>query len=107
MQEIPNPVSKITWDNAAQMSHRTAKKLGVKNEDVVRISNGNEYVLLPVWILPGQADNIITTELGYGRKNCGRIGNNVGQNVYKLMNSAWKFLYQIIFLLKKLVQLIH
>jgi molybdopterin-containing oxidoreductase family iron-sulfur binding subunit len=92
MQEMPNPVSKLTWDNAAQMSHRTAKALGVKNEDVVKISNGDEYVLLPVWILPGQADDSVSIELGYGRTNVGRIGNNVGQNTYKLMNSSGNYL---------------
>ena len=70
------------------MSHRTAKKFNVKNEDVVRLSNGNDYVLFPVWILPGQADDTITVELGYGRTRVGRVGNNVGQNVYKLMNST-------------------
>lgn len=92
MQEMPNPVSKLTWDNAAQMSYHTAKALGVKNEDVVKISNGDEYVLLPVWILPGQADNSISVELGYGRTKVGRIGNNVGQNTYKLMNSSGNYL---------------
>lgn len=92
MQEMPNPVSKLTWDNAAQMSHRTAKALGVKNEDVVKISHGAEYVLLPVWILPGQADDSISVELGYGRTKVGRIGNNVGQNSYKLMNATGDFL---------------
>ncbi len=92
MQEMPNPVSKLTWDNAAQMSHRTAKALGVKNEDVVKISNADEYVLLPVWIVPGQADDSISVELGYGRTRVGRIGNNVGQNTYKLMNSSGNYL---------------
>ncbi len=92
MQEMPNPVSKLTWDNAAQMSRRTAKKLNVKNEDVVRISNGNDYVLLPVWILPGQADDSISVELGYGRTRVGRVGNNVGQNAYNLMNGTNNFI---------------
>ena len=91
MQESPNPISKLTWDNAAQLSHRTAKQLGVKNEDVLRISNGDEYVLLPVWILPGQADDSISIELGYGRSRVGRIGNKVGQNAYKLMNAKGDF----------------
>ena len=96
MQEMPNPVSKLTWDNAAQMSHRTAKSIGVKNEDVVKISNGGEYVLLPVWILPGQVDNSVSVEVGYGRSRVGRIGNNVGQNIFKLMNSADNFLINTI-----------
>jgi len=87
MQELPNPISKLTWDNAALMSYGTAVKLGVKNQDVVKISNGNNYILLPVWILPGQADNSITVELGYGRTKVGRVGNNVGQNAYKLINA--------------------
>ncbi|MEE8342134.1 MAG: TAT-variant-translocated molybdopterin oxidoreductase [Candidatus Neomarinimicrobiota bacterium] len=92
MQEMPNPVSKLTWDNAAQMSHRTAKLLGVKNEDLVKISNADDFVLLPVWILPGQADNSISVELGYGRSKVGRIGNLVGQNTYKMMNSSGNYL---------------
>lgn len=92
MQELPNPISKITWDNAACISHRTAKKLNVKNEDVVKLSNGREYVLLPIWVLPGHADDTITVEIGYGRKKSGRIGNNVGQNVYKLMNSTGQYI---------------
>ncbi len=92
MQELPNPVTKLTWDNAALMSHRTAKRLNIKNEDVIKIASGNEYVLLPVWIMPGQADDTITVELGYGRSSIGRIGNNVGQNAYKLMNSVNNFL---------------
>lgn len=100
MQELPNPVSKLTWDNAAQMSHRTAKKLNVKNEDVIKISNGKKYVLLPVWILPGQADDNITIELGYGRTNAGRIGNNVGQNAYNLMNADGNFLIENISITK-------
>ncbi len=100
MQELPNPVSKLTWDNAAQMSHRTATKLGVKNEDLVKIANGDNYVLLPVWILPGQVDNTISVELGYGRTSVGRIGNTVGQNIYKLMNSAANYLIEDISIAK-------
>jgi len=87
MQELPNPITKLTWDNAALMSYGTAAKLGVKNQDVVKISNGDNYILLPVWTLPGQAENSITIELGYGRTKVGRVGDNVGQNAYKLIDA--------------------
>lgn len=75
LQETPDPVSKIVWDNAALMSKATAEQLGVGGTvskgkyyaDLVRISSGDASVELPVWIVPGHADNSITLTLGYGR----------------------------------------
>ncbi|MCF7797824.1 MAG: TAT-variant-translocated molybdopterin oxidoreductase [Lentisphaeria bacterium] len=84
LQELPDPNTKLTWDNAALMSHSTAEKLGVKNEDLVSLTVDGRQVSLPVWIMPGQADWTIVVALGFGRTKAGRIGNYVGQNTYQL-----------------------
>jgi len=80
MQELPDPITKITWDNVALISPETAASLGVKNEDVLKISFSGTDLQLPVWILPGLADNSIALELGFGR-DIGRVSGGVGSNV--------------------------
>lgn len=67
LQELPHPVTKITWDNPAYVSAATAAKLGVKNGDFVEVKLGGGAVKLPVWIAPGQADDTVSVSLGYGR----------------------------------------
>jgi Fe-S-cluster-containing dehydrogenase component len=84
LQEMPDPVTKISWDNVAQISPATAKELGVHNEDLVTIEYRGRKTEMPVWIVPGQADYSITLTLGYGREMAGRVGNYVGFNAYKL-----------------------
>ncbi|HKJ31222.1 MAG TPA: TAT-variant-translocated molybdopterin oxidoreductase [Balneolales bacterium] len=76
LQELPDPVTKITWDNVALMSLKTAATLGVKNEDVVKIEAAGHTVTLAAWVLPGHADNSITIWAGYGRKGVGRIADD-------------------------------
>jgi len=88
LQELPDPVTKLTWDNAVVMSHRTAQELGVKNEDLVTLQHQGRTLRLPVWILPGQADYSVAVELGYGRDAVGRIGNGVGANLYAIRRST-------------------
>ena len=80
MQELPDPVTKVTWDNVALLSANTAKQLGVKNEDRLKVSTSGVDVVLPVWIQPGMADNTLALELGYGRE-IGRVSTGVGANV--------------------------
>ncbi len=75
---IPDTVTKLTWDNAALISHKTAKNLGVKNEDVIVLNLQGREMSIPVWILPGQADFCVSIALGYGRVAAGRIGDQVG-----------------------------
>ncbi len=67
LQELPHPVTKITWDNPAYVSAATAAKLGVKNGDFVEVKVGGGAVKLPIWIAPGQADDTVSVSLGYGR----------------------------------------
>lgn len=82
LQELPKPITKLTWDNAAYVSPTTAKQLGLQNEMVIRIVAGDKSVDAPVWITPGHADNTITMSLGYGRTHAGKLGNGTGFNVY-------------------------
>jgi Fe-S-cluster-containing dehydrogenase component len=92
LQETPDPVTKLVWDNAAIVSPATAAALGVKSKtpggvsdaDVVQITVGPRSIKAAVWIVPGQADNSIALTLGWGRTAAGRIGNGRGFDVYPL-----------------------
>ncbi|HEY4838360.1 MAG TPA: TAT-variant-translocated molybdopterin oxidoreductase [Candidatus Acidoferrales bacterium] len=88
LQEAPKPITKLTWDNTAQLSPATAQKLGVENGDVVHVVLNSRGVEAPVWIVPGQANNSVTVHLGYGRRKAGRVGTGVGFNAYLLQDSA-------------------
>ena len=87
LQEIPKPITSLTWDNAALISMKVAKKLNIKNGQMLEISVGDNSINIPAFITPGQNQKSITLELGYGRKFNGRIGNEVGFNVYPLRSS--------------------
>jgi MoCo/4Fe-4S cofactor protein with predicted Tat translocation signal len=91
LQETPRPIHKLTWDNAAIISPATAERLGVSNEQVLSISAAGGRVDAPVWIVPGQADGVITTHLGYGRTTSGRVADGVGFNAAMLRSAggAW------------------
>jgi len=87
LQEMPDPVTKLTWDNPLLLSPKTAKAFNLKNEDVVQVRFQGRKMQLPVWILPGHADFSVTVTLGYGRKNAGRVGTDVGFDTYRLRSS--------------------
>ncbi|AFH49098.1 Alternative complex III protein ActB [Ignavibacterium album JCM 16511] len=87
LQELPHPVSKITWDNYAAISHNTAKALNVQNDDLIEINVGNRKLTLPVFIQAGNADDTITVELGYGREFSGVVASGVGFNANLLLSS--------------------
>ncbi len=88
LQEFPDPVTKLTWDNAALISTATAAELGLKDGDLVRLSTEGHETPMPVWVLPGQADNTVTVTLGYGRRAAGRVGTGVGFNAYRLRSAS-------------------
>jgi MoCo/4Fe-4S cofactor protein with predicted Tat translocation signal len=88
LQELPDPVSKITWGNYAAISPALAAQLDLKENDVVRLKVEDRQVELPVFIQPGQEQRTISIALGYGRKQVGRAGENVGANAYPLMQAA-------------------
>ena len=84
LQELPDGVTKLVWDNAAILSPASAKELGVENKDIVKITAGDRSVTAAVWIVPGQADHSIALTLGWGRKKAGRIGDGRGFDAYPL-----------------------
>ncbi len=88
LQELPKPLTKLTWDNAAIIAPTLAERLGVKNGEVVELRRGDRQVLAPVWILPGQAVETVTVHLGYGRWRAGRVGSHLGFNAYRLRTSG-------------------
>jgi Fe-S-cluster-containing dehydrogenase component len=71
-QELADPMTKIVWDNVALVSRDYAQELQVRPQDLIRISKGDRSVELPVWILPGHANESVTLTLGYGRTQAGR-----------------------------------
>lgn len=82
LQELPDPVSKVTWDNFAAMSPSDMKKKGLQDGDVVKIDANGYSVALPVLSQPGQAQGTISVAVGYGRTVVGPVGINVGKNAF-------------------------
>ena len=81
LQELPDYHTKLTWDNAAAVSPKTAEKLGWRTQQVISITLGDSAVRLPVVIQPGQADGSIGVTLGYGRSMAGRVGGDVAKDI--------------------------
>jgi molybdopterin-containing oxidoreductase family iron-sulfur binding subunit len=88
LQELPDAVTKLTWGNAALLAPKTAERLKLGNEDGAKLKVGSAEVELPVWIVPGQAEETVVVHLGYGRRTAGRVGTGVGADVYPLRTSA-------------------
>ena len=87
LQELPKPVTNLSWDNAALVSGATLTKLGLEEDDIVELCVGNGKVKAPVLVVPGHPDNSVTVHLGYGREFAGRVGSGVGFNAYLIRNS--------------------
>ncbi len=84
LQELPHPLTSVTWDNAALISPATADRLGVRSDDVITLIHAGAQVAAPVFVLPGQADDTVTVALGYGNDALGRVASGVGFNAYPL-----------------------
>ena len=101
LQELPHPMTKITWDNVALMSPATAQKLGMNydpslgehNQDVVRINASGTTIEIAAWILPGHADDSITVTVGQGRRKMGRVANKNGTDTYPLKTTQHSLHY--------------
>ncbi|MBK9162637.1 MAG: TAT-variant-translocated molybdopterin oxidoreductase [Acidobacteria bacterium] len=113
MQELPNPLTKITWDNVGLISPATAARLGINRSndareqsggerptafinshgnnmfsDVVKLTyQGQELDGVPMWIAPGQPDDVITIYMGYGRTRAGNVGTGLGYNAFQVQRS--------------------
>lgn len=96
LHELPNPVTKVVWDNYAAISPQTAKSMKLETNDKVNITSSGGKIELPVYIQPGMSAGVIAITTGYGRSVCGIVGKDVGVNANKLMiknYSLSKFLY--------------
>jgi MoCo/4Fe-4S cofactor protein with predicted Tat translocation signal len=87
LQELPDPLTKLTWDNPALVSPKTAETLGLASERVARVEYSGRSLELPVWILPGMADNVVALTVGYGRSRAGRVGSGVGFDAFTVRSS--------------------
>jgi MoCo/4Fe-4S cofactor protein with predicted Tat translocation signal len=87
LQELPDPLTKLTWDNPALVSPKTAETLGLESEDVVRVEHAGRSLELPVFLLPGMADGVVAVTLGYGRWQAGRVGSGVGFNAFTIRSA--------------------
>jgi MoCo/4Fe-4S cofactor protein with predicted Tat translocation signal len=88
LQELPRPITKLTWDNAALVSPATAERLRLTREEVVKITVSGRSQNFPILIVPGHAEGSLTLQLGYGRTRAGRVGNGPGFNAYALRTSG-------------------
>ncbi|HVE12469.1 MAG TPA: 4Fe-4S dicluster domain-containing protein, partial [Elusimicrobiota bacterium] len=84
LQELPDPVTKLTWGDAALLSPRLAARLGVANGDVLALSVEERSLEAPAWVVAGQADETVTLSLGYGRRRGGRWAEGTGASAYVL-----------------------
>ena len=87
LQELPKPVTNLSWDNAALVSMDTISKLKATEADILEIELNGRKILAPVLVAPGHADGSITLHLGYGRRQAGRVGSGAGFNAYQIRNS--------------------
>src|SRR5437763_3999934 len=102
LQELPKPLTKLTWDNVALVSPNTARKLGLTVPNYEQEKKGGEAFVdtielklngraiskaVPAWVMPGQPDDVITIQLGYGRERAGRVGSGPGFNAYEIRMS--------------------
>jgi MoCo/4Fe-4S cofactor protein with predicted Tat translocation signal len=87
LQELPKPLTKLTWDNALVVSPRTAERLKVHVEQIVELAWRGGKIRVPVWMQPGHADGCATLHLGYGRWRAGAVGTGTGSNAYALRTS--------------------
>ena len=88
LQELPKPMTKLTWDNAILIGPKMAERLQVKTIDLVELELNGKKVTGPVWIQVGHPDNSVTVFLGYGRKRAGRVGTAQGFDAYPLRTST-------------------
>lgn len=84
LQELPKPVTNLSWDNAALVSLNTLRKINASEADVVEVQVRGQKILAPIVAVPGYPDNSVTLTLGYGRTKAGRVGSGTGYDAFPL-----------------------
>jgi MoCo/4Fe-4S cofactor protein with predicted Tat translocation signal len=92
LQEVPRPITRLTWDNAALLSPATAQQLGLASGDYVALKLEGREAKAGIFIVPGHADNSVTVHLGYGRSRAGKVGTGPGFNAYLLRTSSARWI---------------
>ena len=85
LQELPDPVTSLTWGNCAAIAPAVATRLGLEAGDVVAIASSGVRIEVPVYIQPGQSAHSVALALGYGRTRAGKVGDDVGANAFPLV----------------------
>ncbi len=88
LQELPDPLTKLTWDNAALVAPATAQRLGIVQGDLLRLECEGRSIEIPAYVMPGQSPGAIGLPMGYGRRAAGSVGDGVGFDVYALRGSS-------------------
>src|SRR5262249_31614234 len=94
LQELPDPITKVTWDNVAQVGPGLAKQMGIESGDLLLLTVSGRSVEVPAWVQPGHGDGSVTVSLGYGRTRRPRGVKDadepvvVGHDVYPLRSAA-------------------
>jgi molybdopterin-containing oxidoreductase family iron-sulfur binding subunit len=88
LQELPDLITKVVWDNYLSVSPATARKENLKQEEVVTLHVGDKKLNVPVLIQPGLHDDVLSLSVGYGRSNPGKVGKDIGFNAYELASFA-------------------
>ncbi|HEV2396555.1 MAG TPA: TAT-variant-translocated molybdopterin oxidoreductase [Candidatus Sulfotelmatobacter sp.] len=83
LQELPKPMSKLTWDNAVLVGPKMAERLHLAAKDVVELQLNGKKLKGAIWIQAGHPDNSVSITLGYGRRRAGRVGTGQGFNAYE------------------------
>jgi len=86
LQEMPDFATKVVWDNVASLSPGTAEALGIKHGDMLELEWQGRRQQMPATLVPGQASHTVAVTLGYGRTDCGRVGEGVGFDAYALQS---------------------
>ncbi len=87
LQELPKPITKLTWDNALLVSTGTAERFGLRATDLVELAWRDRRLEVPVWIVPAHADGCATLHFGSGRRRVGPVGTGAGFDAYALRTS--------------------
>lgn len=88
LQENPDPITKVAWDNFVSIPYKYAQENGLKDGDMMNVTASGKTVSLPALVQPGQANGTLAIALGYGRTMAGRVGNECGQNVFPMVKTS-------------------